>query len=106
MPAFNLSTIITSTAETVAAIVMAILLLGFLRLLLELVPHTLGPRGRWKEGNDDADDENGLQSTIHAGHTDSVLKGLLRTTERVKAVPGFGPGTGRGCPATGGELYH
>ncbi|HEY6844353.1 MAG TPA: EAL domain-containing protein [Thermoanaerobaculia bacterium] len=31
MPAFNLSTIITSTAETVAAIVMAVLLLGFLR---------------------------------------------------------------------------
>ena len=31
MPAFNLATIITSTAETVAAIVMAILLLGFLR---------------------------------------------------------------------------
>src|SRR5438874_8218678 len=31
MPAFNLITVITSTAETVAAIVMAILLLGFLR---------------------------------------------------------------------------
>ena len=31
MPAFNLVTVITSTAETVAAIVMAILLLGFLR---------------------------------------------------------------------------
>ncbi len=31
MPAFNLITVITSTAETIAAIVMAILLLGFLR---------------------------------------------------------------------------
>ena len=31
MPAFNLVTVITSTAETVAAIVMAVLLLGFLR---------------------------------------------------------------------------
>jgi diguanylate cyclase (GGDEF)-like protein len=31
MPAFNLVTVITSTAETVAAVVMAILLLGFLR---------------------------------------------------------------------------
>jgi len=31
MPAFNLVTVITSTAETIAAIVMAVLLLGFLR---------------------------------------------------------------------------
>ncbi|HUJ16055.1 MAG TPA: EAL domain-containing protein [Thermoanaerobaculia bacterium] len=31
MPSFNLATIITSSAETVAAVVMAILLLGFLR---------------------------------------------------------------------------